>query len=323
MNSDISETPLYNIAAAVQQTGVPATTIRAWERRYGYPVPHRDAAGVRLYSDKDIHTIRVLVDQTAQGVSISRAVEIVRGGHSRPGYAARVASIRSFEALRDDLARSLLGLEAGRADALLAEAFALYSVEDACMQILEPLLVDVGDRWHAGQLSVAEEHYVSSFVRSHLFALLLAYQGPDLHTPLVFTACAPDEWHEVGILIVSIFLARRAYNVRYLGPNLPLEDLAAIAARHHPAVVVLSAQSRETARKLRGVQQALEQGTGPHPRLAFGGQAFNADAHLRGKVDGTYVGPDAAASVAAITEMVDRADNAASPRGRSSGRRLG
>src|SRR6185437_12544612 len=74
-----------------------------------------------------------------------------------------------------------------------------------------------------------------------------AYQAPDRHGPLVFTACAPDEWHEVGILIVSIFLARRGYAVRYLGPNLPLEGLAAIVARHHPAVVALSAQSRDSA----------------------------------------------------------------------------
>ena len=137
----------------------------------------------------------------------------------------------------------------------------------------------------------------------------------------MFTACAPDEWHEVGILIVSIFLARRGYAVRYLGPNLPLEGLAAIVARHHPAVVALSAQSRETARKLRGAAQALQEGAPPHPRLVFGGQAFNTDARLRAMVDGTYVGPDAAGTVDAIAGLVDQQAHEQAPRSRSVARR--
>ena len=141
---------------------------------------------------------------------------------------------RSFAALRADLGQALLDLDADRADDVLAEAFTLFSVEDVCLQVLQPLLVDIGDRWHAGELSVAEEHYATSFVRARLFGLLQAYQPPHTRGPLVFTACAPDEWHEVGILIVSVFLARRGVSVRYLGPNLPLEGLAAIVAPPSP-----------------------------------------------------------------------------------------
>ena len=172
------------------------------------------------------------------------------------------------------------------------------------------MLVDIGDRWHAGELSVAEEHYATSFVRAKLFGLLQAYQPPSTRGPLVFTACAPDEWHEVGILIVSVFLARRGVRVRYLGPNLPLEGLAAIVGRHHPAAVVLSAQSQETARKLRPAAQAIQAGPPPHPRFVFGGQAFNSDPRLRAGVEGTYVGPDAAAAADAIASLVEESEAA-------------
>lgn len=304
----MSETPLYNTAAVVQRTGVPATTIRAWERRYGYPKPHRDSGGQRLYSEHDIQAIGWLSDQTSHGVAISRAVEMLRGGHGGPEMVAEAVAVRggrSFEQLRGELGRALLGLDAERAELILSEAFALFSIEDVCARLLQPMLVDIGDRWHAGELSVAEEHYVSSFVRGKLFSLLEAYQVPESRGPLVFTACAPGEWHEVGILIVSIFLARRGYVVRYLGPNLPVEGLEAIVARHQPAVVALSAQSREAARKLRGAAQVVQAGAPPHPTLVFGGQAFNADAGLRATVDGTYVGPDAAATVEAIAHLVD------------------
>jgi len=323
MLTEVSRAPLYNTAAVVQRTGVPATTLRAWERRYGYPRPSRDAGGQRLYSERDIQIIQRLTEQTARGVAISRAVEILRGGHARSEPSGRASSgdPRSFKALQAELEEALLGLDATAADGILGEAFALYSVEDVCLHVLQPLLVEVGDRWHAGQVSVADEHYVSSFVRSKLFALLGAYQAPARREALVFTACAPSEWHEVGILLVSIFLARLGYTVRYLGPNLPLEGLAAIVVRHHPSVVVLSAQSRETARALRLAPQALQAGSPPYPRLAFGGQAFNASPALRAAVDGTYVGPDAAAAVAVIARLTDLSVEPPSLRTRSTGRR--
>ena len=78
--SDASDTALYNTAAVVQRTGIPATTIRAWERRYGYPMPRRDTGGQRLYSERDVDGIRWLSEQTMQGVAISRAIAMLRSG---------------------------------------------------------------------------------------------------------------------------------------------------------------------------------------------------------------------------------------------------
>ncbi|MBV9579444.1 MAG: cobalamin-dependent protein [Chloroflexi bacterium] len=322
-DDNASDAPLYNTAAVVQRTGVPATTIRAWERRYGYPSPERDAGGQRLYSERDMAGIRWLSEQTSQGVAISRAVAMLRNGYAAPPPAngAPAAAPRSFASLRSEILSALLALDPSRAEATLAEAFALYSVEDVCLQVFEPVLIEVGDRWHAGELSIAAEHYITSFIRTRLFALLNAYQRPDGDGPLVFTACGPDEWHEVGIVLVSIFLARRGIAVRYLGPNLPLEALADLVAQQHPAVVALSAQSRETARALRGVTRMLAQGPGSHPRVVLGGQAFNRDAALRESVDGMYVGPNADAAADAIASLVAGGNGPPGPRPHSDGRR--
>jgi DNA-binding transcriptional MerR regulator/methylmalonyl-CoA mutase cobalamin-binding subunit len=317
------DTPLYNTAAVVQRTGVPATTIRAWERRYGYPMPRRDTSGQRLYSERDIQAIRWLSDQTAQGVAISRAVAMLRGGYAAPAPAGAAApqAPRSFAAVRSDILRALLALELNRAEAVLAEAFALYPVEDVCLHVFEPLLIEVGDRWHAGELSIAEEHYITAFIRARLFALLDAYQRRGAPGPLVLLACAPQEWHEMGILLVAVFLARRGVAVRYLGPNLPLEALARLVEQHHPAVVALSAQSPETARKLAEAARLFTEGTSPHPRLVFGGQAFNNDPALRDATEGTYVGPTATPAADAIASMVERSNGASRARGQQGAER--
>jgi MerR family transcriptional regulator, light-induced transcriptional regulator len=305
--ADVADTPLFNTAAVVQRTTVPAVTFRAWERRYGFPKPRRNQGGQRLYSERDIQAIRWLSEQTAQGVAISRAVEMLRGGYAQvaPPPAEPSDERRSFQALQAELGSALLALDADQAEAVLTEAFTLFPVEDVCLHVLQPLLIDVGERWHRGELSVAEEHYVSSFVRARAFALLHAYQTPGPRGRLVLTGCAPDEWHEVGILLVSVFLARRGVAVRYLGPNLTLDGLVAIAARHHPAAIVLSAQSVESARKLAGTTNLL---TGPEPRplLFFGGQAFNRNTRIRTSTPDTYVGADAASAADVIVAHLRR-----------------
>jgi DNA-binding transcriptional MerR regulator/methylmalonyl-CoA mutase cobalamin-binding subunit len=315
--------PLYNTAAVVQRTGVPATTIRAWERRYGYPLPMRDSGGQRLYSEQEIEGIRWLSEQTSRGVAISRAIAMLRGGYAAPQPAAGVAldgTPRTFASLRSEMLEALLAFDVRHAEAVLSEAFALYSVEAVCLELIEPLLIEVGDRWHAGELSVAAEHHITGFFRARLYALLNAYQRPEIDGPLVFTACAPDEWHEMGILLLSVFLARRGIVVRYLGANLPLEALAEVCAEQHPAVVALSAQSRETARKLRGATKLLTQGPPPCPSVVFGGQAFNREPALRDSIEGSYVGPNAEAAADAIAAMLRRANGRSRARRQSAGR---
>src|SRR3954471_24902424 len=70
----LSTAPVFNTKAVAYETGVPADTFRAWERRYGMPRPQRTAGGHRLYSERDIAIIRWLRDRTDAGVNISYAV---------------------------------------------------------------------------------------------------------------------------------------------------------------------------------------------------------------------------------------------------------
>ena len=72
--AQFSTAPVFNTKAVARETGVPADTFRAWERRYGMPRPQRTPGGHRLYSERDIAIIRWLRDRTDEGVNISHAV---------------------------------------------------------------------------------------------------------------------------------------------------------------------------------------------------------------------------------------------------------
>ena len=72
----ISLTPAYNLKAVLNETGIKPDVLRAWERRYGIPMPQRTSGGHRLYSEHDIEMIKWLIARQNEGLSISRAAEM-------------------------------------------------------------------------------------------------------------------------------------------------------------------------------------------------------------------------------------------------------
>jgi methanogenic corrinoid protein MtbC1 len=299
-----SDRPTYNTAAVEQRTGLRPATFRAWERRYGFPKPRRLAGNQRLYSDQDVAAIRWLQHRTDEGLSISHAIRLLqdrlREGSTRHQTTAERG--RPTQALADDLTRALLAFDTDAAEQTIGEAFAMYRVEEICLAVLSPTLVEIGERWHRGEISVATEHLASSFIRRKLFALFNAYETGH-GRGLVFAGCAPDEWHEVGILMISLFLVRHGIRLRYLGPNLGADGLAETLRRHRPDLLIVSATSSETAERVEEVAAAIDALPEPRPALAFGGQGFDDEAR-RQRLRGTYLGPDAGSAVQVVERLL-------------------
>lgn len=68
----VSTTPAFNLKVVLKETGIAADTLRAWERRYGLPMPQRSAGGHRLYSQRDIETIKWLTNLLVErNISVS------------------------------------------------------------------------------------------------------------------------------------------------------------------------------------------------------------------------------------------------------------
>ncbi len=68
----------YRIHAVAEATGVPAATLRAWERRYGIPAPVRTTSAYRLYTEDDMLAARRMRELTEAGLAISEAARLVR-----------------------------------------------------------------------------------------------------------------------------------------------------------------------------------------------------------------------------------------------------
>ncbi len=298
--------PVYNIKAVVQQTGVPADTVRAWERRYGLPMPQRTETKRRLYSEYDIATIRWLRERTSAGLTISQAVRQFQSLDPTALQGAlpnTYAEPRTPEQVMADLLTALLAFDETSATKIVEEAVALYAVEVVCLEVFAPLLHEIGNRWHDHNATVAHEHFAANFILRRLAMLFQVYSATATRG-LIVAACAPEELHELGILTLSVFLARHGWRVVYLGANLPLDSLLLTCAQLEPAVVCLSATNIHTAHTLIAAAVELNKLPEPRPVVAFGGAPFNASPQLRSRVPGQFLGLDARESMVVIEQLL-------------------
>jgi len=310
-----SDAPSYNTAAVARRCGMPAATFQAWERRHGFPAPRRGPGKQRLYSERDVRALRWLQARIAEGLTISAALALLRASLSAsPVPAPPVTPIGRADQSTGGLARRLegavLAFDGARAGAALGEAFGLYPVEQVCLEVIQPMLHGVGQGWHTGTVDVAQEHFASGYIRQRLAALLDFSNGADRPWTAV-AACAPDDWHELGLLMVALFLARRGWHVVYLGASLPPDGLEERLALLRPTAVVFSASTAQTATALAAITRRLAELPPPQPLVGYGGQAFMHDPTLRDAVPGLYLGPDAATAVTRLEHALSDAGRSA------------
>jgi len=124
-------------------------------------------------------------------------------------------------------------------DHALSMALALLPVNEVVDSVLSPVLVEVGERWHAGRFTVSQERIVTGAVRKQVGAVIETYNKITSGPPIVF-ATMPDELHELGLLMSALVAASRGARCHYIGPDIPTMDIATYATRVGAAAVLLS-----------------------------------------------------------------------------------
>ncbi|MFN8642397.1 MAG: MerR family transcriptional regulator [Candidatus Binatia bacterium] len=233
-------------------TGLSADVIRAWERRYGVVAPLRGPRGARLYSAADVAQLRLLRRAVQSGRAIGdvarlgrNALETLVGGPAgEPTLAARASA---SEPARDDrLGQAVAALERfdrSGLDRCLSDALVALGARAFIEHLAAPLLVEVGERWRDGRLSVADEHLVSAMMRN-LLASMLRTRGGGGH-PTVLLATPSGERHEFGLLMAGLLIAESGCELCYLGCELPAAEVGAAARRAGAAVVGLGVSCAE------------------------------------------------------------------------------
>jgi methanogenic corrinoid protein MtbC1 len=304
----------FNLKAVIQKTGLNGETLRAWERRYGLPKPGRTAGGHRLYTLRDIQTLNWLSDRQKEGMSISRAVEHWRGLESdgqdpllayTPETEQAEPSGTMLVGLRQAWLDACLEFDERKAEQILAQAFALYAPEVVCQELLQKGLSLLGSSWYEGEATVQQEHFASGLTLRRLHALLAAAPAPN-RPGRILAACPEGEEHEIGLLLLTVLLRRRGWDVVYLGANVPIMQLEHTLRVADPFLVVSVAQTLPSAASLRRMGEFL---SAHGVRLAYGGGMFSAQPSIQSLVPGFYLGDE----LTEATQTVERIWSLKSP----------
>lgn len=303
---------MYTIKRAAELTGVPAATLRAWERRYDVVEPGRTDAGYRLYDEDAIGRIRDMAALLSDGWSASTAAAEVSRRHltsvapdlHEPTVATTAARTPS-PTPPDDLTTWTQQLIAAAAlmdptavARVLDERFALASFESTVDDWLLPALAEVGRAWATGQISVAGEHLVAHAVLRRLAA---AYDAAASRTAgaTVIVGLPAGVHHELGIFAFAVALRRLGLNTVYLGPDLPSAAWASTLDTHSAGCAVLSVPGRRDVRAARDLVTHLR--TSHADAAIFVGGARQDDLDDEGAVRlGHAIGPGAAQVAAAL-----------------------
>jgi MerR family transcriptional regulator, light-induced transcriptional regulator len=233
-----AEPGYLRIGQLAKRTGVSPELLRAWEQRYGLLQPTRTAGGFRLYSAADEARVQGMQSLVAGGLAAAQAARLILSdAEPAPASASASASAATLEDAAGNLTASLDRLDEQAANAALDLLFAAHTVETVLRDAVIPYLHRLGERWEAGQVSVAQEHFASNLLRGRLLGLAQGWgQGQG---PAAILACVPGEQHELGLLAFGIALRRRGWRITYLGTNSPISAVADIAQSLRPPVVVL------------------------------------------------------------------------------------
>jgi methanogenic corrinoid protein MtbC1 len=325
----LSTTPAYNLKVVLKETGLAADTLRAWERRYGLPMPQRTAGGHRLYSQRDIEIIKWLMERQEEGLSISRAVDMwneqLASGTDPLANTVQSALVpasaiplqykpeTTLNIIREEWIQACLEFSETAAEQTLNQAFSMFPVEAVCVEVLQRGMSEIGSRWYSNRASVQQEHFASALAMRRLDALLSGSPSPT-RNQTILVGCPAEEWHTFTPLLLSLLLRRRGLNVIYLGANVPVEQFANTLRYLNADLVILVAQQLITAATLQHTAQVL---TSQKIHVAFGGRIFSIHPELPHSIAGYFLGQHLPSAVEQVELILDRRIKETAPRAAS------
>jgi MerR family transcriptional regulator, light-induced transcriptional regulator len=274
----------HPIAVVAERCGLSQEVLRVWERRYGAVHPQRGPGRRRLYSDRDIERLTLLRAATRAGRPISNVARLstaaiaalvdediaARERHSPTTAASPAAAAVVAEAFV--LTQSV---DAQRLDRGLRRAAAQLGMPAFLESVAAPLLRRIGDEWHAGRLTPAQEHVASSILHDIIMETMRSFAHENGAARLLVGTLS-GERHVIGALLAGAAAAISGWNVIYLGADLPAADISEAARVSGVNAVAISIVYIEDRQRVVDEIRALRSQLPGDVALIAGGAGANA-----------------------------------------------
>lgn len=284
----------HSIGVVADRTGLSVHQLRAWERRHGAVEPERTEGGHRLYTDEDLRRLELMARLTERGRRIGQLAGLPTGEldelleRDRRSEGEAAAPEPTVERDLEEECRSVIeAVEMFDADRLEAEVRRVslkHDLRTFVEELVVPVLVEVGTRWHSGEMGIAQEHLASG-VFSRALQHMLEGSAADRDAPAIVVATPSGHRHEIGAMIAAALAGSEGWRVLFLGADLPADEIARTAREVDARAVALSlvygADGAPTEQELRRLRSDLPASV----EVLVGGRGAS-DALAGARVDG-------------------------------------
>lgn len=262
----------YSIKELETLSGIKAHTIRIWERRHGLIEPQRTSTNIRYYSDEDLKKIINVSLLNNNGLKISKIA-----GMSEDELTTEVVNLTSnhkeTSLFIDQLIINMIDLQEEQFEKLLSHLIMKFGFERTITEIVYPFLEKIGILWQTGNISPAQEHFISNLVRQKIIVAIDSLPFPSQEAEKVVLFLPENELHEIGLLFFHYIIRKEGFRTYYLGQHMPYVDTKKICEVHQPNFMVTVVTASQKAQNTRDYIQKLAADFPQVKILASGGQA--------------------------------------------------
>lgn len=235
---------LINIKAVETITGITQHVIRAWENRYKAIVPMRTESNHRLYSNEQIEKLHLLKKLTENSYSISRIAHYDKTQLSalinelEPTLVNKKDETPSYNEIINNCITYTQSYQTKEIEETLELAVQEFGQFIFLKEIIEPILIRVGELWTKGELRVSHEHFIAAVIKNTLINLMSANKVSS-DAKSIILATTSGELHEMGCLIGGVIASSFGLKTVYLGTSLPAEEIIFSTKRSNAVIVFL------------------------------------------------------------------------------------
>ena len=299
-----NEQVLLNISAVERETGLSKDVLRIWERRYGFPEPHRDDNAERQYPQEQVAKLRAIKRLMDTGM---RPGKLMLASLAELNTLAETRAGPRRDTIAPALERDLLALlQSHNAPALqhaLSNQLMREGLQRFVLNTVAPLNRVVGEMWMRGELQVFEEHLFTEQLQVAMRTAINAFPR-QAAVPRVLLTTLPGEQHGLGLLMVEALLVPEGAQCISLGTQTPIDDIRNAALAHKVHIVALSFSAAFPLRQAGEGLATLRKALPPQVALWAGGDMTR---RLRKSLPGVLLVPDLGDTVAALKSR--RADS--------------
>ena len=237
------------VAAVARKLGIAPATLRTWDRRYGIGPSKHSIGTHRKYSATDLMRLTAMVRLIVAGVAPKDAAHKALKLDLKKSQEAVEEVLRSVEDQSDLVSllhRSALKLDSPKFEKLIRKSIADIGVEATWLEVLAPLLNEIGEEWVRTGTGIEVEHFVSEIIRKILSENFGNVVKPKNSRP-VLLACVGNEMHSLALTALAAVLAEARIDCIFLGARTPQIAINQVILKSAPPAIFLWAQMSENA----------------------------------------------------------------------------